>query len=181
MQGNEMIWGYRGHSWPVLILLLWKHNQKTTVASIVPLRTLADSDCSVEREGGKQKKLLPNWPGLQIERPALCYLSAHHHLGIPVDICHGIFVSLFSLKSHSNKASTTFFQLPAISILVNTRWRPAKESIQWLIRFLMSPQMRVLYIDWVYTLSGYVKSLIAIWTFIKLQCWSSRFAFLNSN
>jgi hypothetical protein len=45
----------------------------------------------------------------------------------------------------------------------------------------MSPQMRVLYIDWVYTLSGYVKSLIAIWTFIKLQCWSSRFAFLNSN
>lgn len=94
--------------------------------------------------------MFANCPGLQIERPVLCYLSAHHHLGVPVDICHVIFVSLVSLKSHSNKASTTFFQLLAISILVNTRWRPAKESIQWLIRFLMSPQMWVLYIDWVY-------------------------------
>jgi hypothetical protein len=27
-----------------------------------------------------------------------------------------------------------------------------------------------------YTLSGYVKSLVAIWTFRKFQCWSSRFS-----
>lgn len=72
MQGNEMIWGYRGHSWPVLI--------NFTALEAQPKKK---KTC---REGGKKNP--------------------------KIDICHVIFVSLFPLKSHSNKAPTHY--LPTI-------------------------------------------------------------------
>jgi len=88
--------------------------------------------CREEGENG----IFQNSPGLQIEGPVLCYLSAHHHLSISLDV-------------------SIIFQLLAISKLANTIWRTAKEIIQRLIRFLISPQrQQLLYMDWVCTLFG---------------------------